>query len=54
MATYEVNLTFAVEAEDADQAAEAFGDYLGMAKSVEVAVRNADTGGEPTWLDVQL
>ena len=53
MGVFEVNLTFAVEVDDADQAAEAFGDWLGASKTVEVQVkdtRSADTG----YLDVQL
>jgi len=50
---FEVNLTFAVEVDDADQAAEAFGDWLGASKTVEVRVtdtRSGDTG----YIDVQM
>lgn len=54
MAVYEVQLTFAVEADDADQAAEAFGDWIGMSKTVEVAVRNLDTGADPEFIDIRL
>lgn len=54
MAVYEVQLTFAVEADDADQAAEAFGDWIGMSKTVEVAVRNADADTKPEHLEIQL
>lgn len=54
VAVYEVQLTFAVEADDADQAAEAFGDWIGMSKTVEVAVRNLDTGADPEFIDIRL
>ena len=53
MGIFEVNLAFAVEAEDADQAAEAFGDWLGMSKSVEVRVLDTATG-DVTHPDVLL
>jgi hypothetical protein len=49
---FEVRLRFGVEAEDADAAAEAFGDYLGMVKTVEVEV--IDDAGTVTPVDVQL
>jgi hypothetical protein len=52
MSIFEVKLTFAVDAEDADAAAEAFGDYLGMVKTVEVEV--IDEAGIVTPVDVQL
>lgn len=51
---FEVQLTFAVEAENADQAAEAFGDWLGMSKAVEVLVRNVDNGGAAEPVVVEL
>ena len=53
MADFEVQMTFAVDVDDADAAAEAFGDWLGMTKAVEVRVRNASTG-ETSFIDVQL
>ena len=52
MSVFEVRLTFAVDAEDTDAAAEAFGDYLGMRKTVEVEV--VDEAGIVTPVDVQL
>jgi hypothetical protein len=52
MSVFTVRLTFAVEAEDADAAAEAFGDYLGMRRTVEVEV--VDDEGIVTPVDVQL
>lgn len=52
MSVFTVRLTFGVEAEDADAAAEAFGDYLGMRKTVEVEV--IDAAGIVTPVEVQL
>jgi len=52
VSVFTVRLTFAVEAEDTDAAAEAFGDYLGMRKTVEVEV--IDDAGTVTPVDVQL
>lgn len=53
MGVFEVDLIFAVEVDDADQAAEAFGDWLGSSKSVEVRVKDTRSG-ETSYLDVQL
>lgn len=53
MADFEVQLTFAVDVDDADAAAEAFGDWLGMTKTAEVRVRNLSSG-ETQYIDVQL
>lgn len=53
MAIFEVDLKFAVEVDDADAAAEAFGDWLGMSKTVEVRVTDTDSGSA-TYMDVQL
>lgn len=53
MSVFEVRLTFAVETDDADAAAEAFGDWLAMTKTTEVEVRNPDTG-RARYIEVQL
>ena len=52
MKTFQIDLVFGVEAENADQAAEAFGDWLGMSFLVEVRVTGPD--GAVSYLDVQL
>jgi hypothetical protein len=52
MSDFEVRLRFGVDAEDTDAAAEAFGDYLGMSKTVEVEV--IDAAGIVTPVEVQL